>query len=50
MKVWKRRIITGDFDAYNLCQAFYGLNHRLNTLLQSDHLHILYDSPAKFTF
>jgi hypothetical protein len=34
-------------DAYNLCQAFYGLNHRLNTLLQSAHLHILYDSSKE---
>jgi hypothetical protein len=31
-------------DAYNLCQAFYGLNHRINTLLQLTHLHIAYDS------
>ncbi|CAF3875657.1 unnamed protein product [Rotaria sp. Silwood2] len=31
-------------DAYNLYQAFYGLNHRINGLLQSAHLHIIYDS------
>ncbi|CAF2557081.1 unnamed protein product [Rotaria sp. Silwood2] len=31
-------------DAYNLYQTFYGLNHRINDVLQSAHLHILYDS------
>ncbi|CAF3858930.1 unnamed protein product [Rotaria sordida] len=31
-------------DAYNLYQAFYGLNYRINGVLQSAHLHIFYDS------
>ncbi|CAF3574110.1 unnamed protein product [Rotaria sordida] len=31
-------------DAYNLYQAFYGLNHRINDLLQSTHLHMICDS------
>ncbi|CAF3412323.1 unnamed protein product [Rotaria sp. Silwood1] len=31
------------FDAYNLYEAFYGLNHRINSVLQSARLHILYD-------
>lgn len=34
-------------DAYNLCQAFYGLNHRINTLLRSVHLHFLCDSTME---
>ncbi|CAF1091039.1 unnamed protein product [Adineta steineri] len=33
-------------DAYDLCQSFYDLNTRINTVLQLVHLHILYD-PSK---
>ena len=31
-------------DGYNLYQAFYGLNHRINNILRSATLHILYES------
>ncbi|CAF1165080.1 unnamed protein product [Rotaria magnacalcarata] len=31
-------------DAFDLYQAFYGLNYRINNLLQSAQLHIVYDS------
>ncbi|CAF4962206.1 unnamed protein product [Rotaria sp. Silwood1] len=31
-------------DAYNLYQAFYGLNNRINGILQSAHLHMVFDS------
>jgi hypothetical protein len=34
-------------DAYNLYQAFHGLNHRMNTLLQSANLHIILKSSYK---
>ncbi|CAF3384046.1 unnamed protein product [Rotaria sp. Silwood1] len=35
------------FDAYNLYEAFYGLNHRINSVLQSARLHILYDPSSE---
>lgn len=34
-------------DAYNLCQAFYSLNHRINTLLRSVYLYLLANSTTK---
>ena len=34
-------------DGYDLCQAFYGLNNRISTLLQSAHLHILHSASKK---
>ena len=34
-------------DAYELCQAFYGLNDRINTLLQMAQLHILHHASKK---
>ena len=36
-------------DAYNLCQAFYSLNHRINTLLRSVHLYLLSNSTMENT-
>ena len=34
-------------DGYDSCQAFYGLNHRINTLLQSAQLHILHHASKE---
>lgn len=36
-------------DAYNLCQAFYSLNYRINTLLRSVHLYHLCKSTMQNT-